>query len=209
MKGLRETIAQRWAPQGDDEVLILDNRDSFVFNLAHRIAELGLSSAVVRSDQIGIEELEALAPKRLILSPGPGHPRDAGITVEVIRKFGVHTPILGICLGHQAIGMAFGAKVRAGEVPRHGVATWVDHLGEGVLAGLPSPFQAARYHSLLVEGLGGTGLRPTAWSEGVVMAMRHESFPIEGVQFHPESILTEQGLLILDGFLRLDSMSSS
>lgn len=202
MPSFKKRLDQRWKPTYRTPLLILDNRDSFVFNLAHRFGELGEKVSVARSDEVKLEELVEIEPQRLVISPGPGHPDEAGLSIEAIRRFSEEIPILGICLGHQAIGRAFGAQVLPGGRPRHGVDTAVTHLGLGVLRGLPTPFQAARYHSLIVEGVEGP-LEVTAWSEGVAMALRHETLPLEGLQFHPESILTELGLQILQNFLRL------
>lgn len=190
----------RWAPSDKGQVLILDNRDSFVFNLAHRLTEVGCTPAVVRSDEIGLAELKELEPSALVISPGPGHPDDAGISVEAIRYFAGKIPILGVCLGHQAIAVAFGGHVEAGGRPMHGMASAVEHDGTGIFAGLRADFPAARYHSLVVTEHS-EALVANAWTDGFVMGLRHRDWPVHGVQFHPESVLTEVGLQLLANFV--------
>jgi len=184
-------------------LLIIDNYDSFTYNLYQYLCELGAEVEVVRNDKISLEEITDMSPAGIIISPGPSTPLEAGISNDVIRQFGPKTPTLGVCLGHQCIGHVYGAKVdQAGEI-RHGKTSMVSHNGAGVLAGLPNPFQAIRYHSLVVfpETMPDT-LEVTAQTEnGLVMGLRHKDYPIEGVQFHPESILTPDGKHLLQNFL--------
>ena len=184
-------------------LLLIDNYDSFTYNLYQYLSELGAEVVTVRNDKTTLEEIEELAPEGIIISPGPCTPREAGISIEVIRRFGPELPILGVCLGHQCIGEAYGATVgRAGEI-RHGKTSLIQHRGEGVLAGLPQPFEAIRYHSLVVypETLP-DGLETTAWTDnGLIMGLRHKEHPVEGVQFHPESIMTPVGKDLLQNFL--------
>ncbi len=184
-------------------ILVVDNYDSFTYNLVQYLGELGADIRVVRNDQADVDELLALAPERIVISPGPGHPDQAGITLEVIRRFGATTPILGVCLGHQAIGRAFGATVARAGRQMHGKTSNIEHDGRGVFAGLSNPFVATRYHSLAVQKDTVPGeLEITAWAEdGEIMGLRHRSLPIEGVQFHPESILTVEGKRLLRNFL--------
>ncbi len=185
-------------------ILLIDNYDSFTYNLYQYLSELGAEVEVVRNDQVTVEEIKAMAPEKIVISPGPGTPKDAGISVPLVRYFSGKTPILGVCLGHQAIGEAFGGIVAgAGEI-LHGKTSMITHRGEGVLRGLPSPFEAIRYHSLAIQkdGFPQKELEVTAESDsGVIMAVRHKHFPVEGVQFHPESILTGVGKDILRNFL--------
>jgi anthranilate synthase/aminodeoxychorismate synthase-like glutamine amidotransferase len=185
-------------------VLVVDNYDSFVYNLVQYLGELGAEPIVHRHDAMTVEEVEALAPDAVLISPGPGRPEDAGISNEVIRRLGgAGTPVLGVCLGHQCIGQVFGGEiVRAPEI-MHGKTSPVHHQGVGVLAGLPDPFEATRYHSLVVEPASMPAvLEVTATTaDGTVMALRHRELPIEGVQFHPESILTSVGKPLLRNFL--------
>jgi anthranilate synthase/aminodeoxychorismate synthase-like glutamine amidotransferase len=186
-------------------ILILDNYDSFVHTVARYLRELGAEVEVVRSDVRTVEEVRERSPEGIVLSPGPRTPAEAGLSVPVVRAMAATTPILGICLGHQVVGEAFGAGIVRAPSPVHGRSSPIHHRGEGILAGLPSPFAAARYHSLVVspERLP-PGLEVTAWTEeGDVMALRHRTLPVWGVQFHPESILTEGGHLLLANFLRL------
>ena len=184
-------------------LLMIDNYDSFTYNLYQYLCELGAEVEVARNDKISLEEIQDMSPQGIIISPGPSTPLEAGISNDVIRQFGPSTPTLGVCLGHQCIGHVYGAKVdQAGEI-RHGKTSMVSHNGAGVLVGLPNPFQAIRYHSLVVfpETMPDT-LEVTAQTEnGLVMGLRHKDYPIEGVQFHPESILTPDGKHLLQNFL--------
>jgi len=184
-------------------LLMIDNYDSFTYNLYQYLCELGAEVEVARNDKISLEEIQDMSPEGIIISPGPSTPLEAGISNDVIRQFGPSTPTLGVCLGHQCIGYVYGAKVdQAGEI-RHGKTSMVSHNGAGVLIGLPNPFQAIRYHSLVVfpETMPDT-LEVTAQTEnGMVMGLRHKDYPIEGVQFHPESILTPDGKHLLQNFL--------
>ena len=194
-------------PTGAPHVLLIDNYDSFTYNLYQYLCELGAKVTVRRNDAITVDEARELEPHAIVISPGPGVPRDAGVSMELIRALGPTTPTLGVCLGHQAIAEAFGGKVGPAPELMHGKASLVHHTGTGVLAGLPSPFSAIRYHSLcaLESGLP-ESLEVTAHSDsGVVMAIKHREYPVEGVQFHPESILTEHGKDLLSNFLRLRS----
>ena len=184
-------------------LLLIDNYDSFTYNLYQYLCELGAETVVRRNDALTVAEVEALAPERVVVSPGPGTPDQAGISAEVVRLVGQHTPVLGICLGHQCIGQAFGGRVvRAGELV-HGKTSAIYHEGAGVLRDLPSPFAAARYHSLIVERATLPAcLEVTAQTAtGLIMGLRHRQLPIQGVQFHPESILTTVGKDLLRNFL--------
>ena len=187
-------------------ILLIDNYDSFTYNLYQYLCELGAEVTVVRNDQATLEELEAMAPERIVISPGPCTPREAGISVPVVRHFAGKTPILGVCLGCQSVGAAFGGTVAgAGEI-LHGKTSLISHDGKGVLRGLPNPFEAIRYHSLAIqrEDFPDDELEITAESDsGVIMAVRHRRHPIEGVQFHPESILTAVGHDVLRNFLEM------
>lgn len=184
-------------------LLMIDNYDSFTYNLYQYLSELGAEVVTVRNDKITLEEIEEMAPEGIIISPGPCTPREAGISKDVIRHFGPRLPTLGVCLGHQCVGEVYGAKVdRAGEI-RHGKTSMVHHQGQGVLKGLPDPFGAIRYHSLVVypETVPDC-LEVTAWTDnGLVMGLRHKEHPVEGVQFHPESIMTPVGKDLLRNFL--------
>lgn len=184
-------------------VLLIDNYDSFTYNLYQYLCELGADVEVVRNDQITVAEVAARHPDRIVISPGPCTPAEAGISVDVIRQLGSQIPILGVCLGHQAIGAAYGGAVVRAPLVMHGKLSPIYHNGQGVFAGLPSPFLATRYHSLIVrrEDLPDE-LEVTAWTEdGLIMGLRHRSQPVEGVQFHPESIMTEGGKQMLANFL--------
>jgi anthranilate synthase/aminodeoxychorismate synthase-like glutamine amidotransferase len=184
-------------------LLVVDNYDSFTYNLVQYLGELGAELLVRRNDEVTADEVEALAPDALVLSPGPGTPAQAGITPALIRRFAGRCPILGVCLGHQAIGEVFGGRVGRAPVPIHGKTSWIHHDGRGVFARLPNPFDATRYHSLVVhrEGLP-ESLEVSAWTaDGLVMGLRHRSAAVEGVQFHPESILTGAGKSLLRNFL--------
>ena len=186
-------------------LLVIDNYDSFTYNLVQYFGELGADPLVKRNDEITPDEIAALKPARIVISPGPGTPNEAGISSEVIRRFGPATPLLGVCLGHQCIGHVFGGDVvRAGRL-MHGKTSPILHHGTGVFAGLPNPFDATRYHSLLVQrSTFPAALEITAeTAEGEIMGLRHREFPIHGVQFHPESILTLEGKRLLQNFLAL------
>lgn len=186
-------------------ILLIDNYDSFVWNLARYVSELGHTRIVVRNDATSLDEIAALAPSHIIVSPGPCSPAEAGISNAVITGFGATVPILGVCLGHQCIGAALGGKVERALLPMHGKISLVGHDGTGVFAGLPDPLRVTRYHSLVVldEGLPET-LRVTARSEeGEIMALQHRAWPLVGVQFHPEAVLTEHGHALLRNFLAI------
>ena len=185
-------------------ILLIDNYDSFTYNLYQYLCELGAEVVVERNDMITLEEVDALFPQGIVVSPGPGTPEDAGISNDLILRFGSRIPVLGVCLGHQCIGHVYGGKVdRAGEI-MHGKTSMVHHDGKGVFEGLPDPFEAIRYHSLAVytEGLPDS-LEVTAWTDGnIIMGLRHKIYPVEGVQFHPESIMTAVGKDLLGNFLK-------
>jgi anthranilate synthase component II len=184
-------------------LLMIDNYDSFTYNLVQYLGELGAELLVYRNDAITVDEVERLAPSGIVVSPGPGAPRDAGISVPVIHRCADRVPILGVCLGHQAIGEVYGGIVERGPVPVHGKTALIHHDGRGVFAGLPNPFEATRYHSLVVRRAGLPAcLEVSAESDdGLVMGLRHRELPVEGVQFHPESILTDSGKALLGNFL--------
>ena len=191
------------------KILLLDNYDSFTYNLAQYLGELGHAPVVRRNDEISLGEIEAMAPERIVISPGPGRPEDAGISVEVIRRVGQRIPVFGVCLGHQAIGFAFGGDVGRAPVLMHGKVSKVQHDGKGVFAGVSQPFVAGRYHSLVVNEPAPASLEITARTEdGVVMGLRHRQWPLHGVQFHPESVLTGEGRKILRNFLELSCSAS-
>jgi len=187
-------------------LLVIDNYDSFTYNLVQYLGELGTKPIVRRNNEITPDGIAALKPSQIVISPGPGRPEQAGITLEVIKRFGPHIPVLGVCLGHQAIGMAFGGSVVRATSPMHGKTSTIKHDGKGLFAGIASPFTVARYHSLIVERAGlPDDLEISAQTEddGTVMALRHRRFPIHGVQFHPESIMTREGAHLLRNFLSL------
>jgi len=191
-------------------ILVIDNYDSFTYNLVQYLGELGTEPFVRRNNEITLAEIAALKPERIVISPGPGRPEQAGITLDVIKNFGPTIPLLGVCLGHQAIGMAFGGLVVRATAPMHGKTSTVSHDGRGVFTGIASPFTVGRYHSLVVQKAGlPTALEISAQTEddGTIMALRHREFPIHGVQFHPESILTREGQHLLRNFLKVGSPS--
>ncbi len=189
-------------------LLLIDNYDSFTYNIAQYLGELGAEVRVVRNDAVGLDDIEAMAPRRIVLSPGPRTPDQAGITLAAVDRFAGRIPMLGVCLGHQSIGQAFGGKVVRAKRVMHGKLSAVHHTGEGVFAGLASPFDAVRYHSLAIgRDSVPDCLEVTAWTEDAsggreeIMGLRHRRFALEGVQFHPESILSEHGRRLLGNFL--------
>jgi len=190
-------------------ILLIDNYDSFTYNIKQYIEELGSRCEVYRNDAISLEEIRSLDPTGIVISPGPGDPDSAGITLDLIREFSGEIPILGVCLGHQAIGQAFGGRVVRAPCPTHGKVSTITHQGKGVFAGVQSPFRAARYHSLMIEKeFLPACIEVTAESEdGVIMGIRHRSKKVEGVQFHPESIATEYGHEFLRNLLKLSLTS--
>ena len=192
-------------------LLMIDNYDSFTYNLVQYLGELGAEVRVVRNDAITLEEVEALAPSQIVISPGPCTPNEAGISVPLIEKFAGEIPILGVCLGHQAIGQAFGGRIVRSQRVMHGKLSSITHGGEGVFAGLPSPFRATRYHSLAIDpATFPAALTVTARADdGEIMGVRHREFAVEGVQFHPEAILTEHGRRLLDNFLRAEEAAGA
>ena len=189
-------------------LLMIDNYDSFTFNLVQYLQTLGAEVKVVRNDALGVDEIAALQPSHIVVSPGPCTPNEAGVSLEVIRRLGAATPVLGVCLGHQSIGQVYGGNViRAGNI-MHGKTSKIRHEGKGVFAGLPDGYEATRYHSLVVDKATlPAELEITAWTENAdgsmeeIMGLRHREHPVEGVQFHPESILTEHGHALLKNFL--------
>lgn len=185
-------------------VLVLDNYDSFTYNLVQYLGELGADVRVVRNDEMTVDQIAALSPGRIVISPGPGRPEDAGVTMSLIQRLGQTTPILGVCLGHQAIGAVFGGSVIRAKTPMHGKTSTIEHVGRGVFTGLETPLVASRYHSLIVadEGLP-ADLEVTARTtdDKAIMGLRHRTWPVHGVQFHPESILTGEGRRMLRNFL--------
>lgn len=184
-------------------LLMIDNYDSFTYNLVQYFGELGQEVKVVRNDQIELAEVAELAPERIVISPGPCTPNEAGISVPLIQEFAGKIPLLGVCLGHQSIGQAFGGKIVHAKELMHGKTSMIHHEGKGVFRGLPSPFEATRYHSLVVERTSLPDcLEVTAWTEDdEIMGLRHTGLAVEGVQFHPESILSEHGHQLLKNFL--------
>jgi anthranilate synthase component 2 len=189
-------------------LLMIDNYDSFTYNLVQYLQSLGAEVKVVRNDAMTVDEIAKLAPERIVISPGPCTPNEAGVSLEIIERLGANTPILGVCLGHQSLGQAYGGNViRAGRI-MHGKTSRIRHEGKGVFAGLPDAYEATRYHSLVVERSSlPDALEVTAWTENddgsfeEIMGLRHREYPVEGVQFHPESILTEHGHALLKNFL--------
>ena len=189
-------------------VFVLDNYDSFTYNLVQYLGELGAKVEVRRNDEVTVEEIEAMQPERIVISPGPCTPQEAGISIELIRHFAGKLPLLGVCLGHQAIGAAFGGQVVRAKNLMHGKTSQVEHDGKTIFRGLSSPMTATRYHSLIVaeDGLP-NDLEVSAWTSDkddtrVIMGLRHRKFPVEGVQFHPESVLTEEGKKLVKNFLQ-------
>ena len=194
-------------------VLMIDNYDSFTWNLVQYLQVLGAEVKVIRNDELSVPQIEALAPERIVISPGPCTPNEAGVSVELIRQLGASTPILGVCLGHQSLGQCYGGEVVRAKTIMHGKTSRIRHEGKGVFAGLPDDFDATRYHSLVVaRGTLPDCLEITAWTEAhddaagatvfdEIMGLRHREHPVEGVQFHPESILTEHGHALLKNFL--------
>ncbi|MFC1993413.1 anthranilate synthase component II [Chloroflexota bacterium] len=184
-------------------LLLIDNYDSFTYNLFQYLSELGEEVVVVRNDKTTLEEIDRMKPQRIVISPGPSTPLRAGISNEVIKYFGPHLPILGVCLGHQCIGYSYGGSIEQANVIMHGKSSLIHHKSQGVFNGLPDPFSAIRYHSLIVQRDGLPDcLEVTAWTDdGTIMGLRHNQHPVEGVQFHPESFMTEAGKDILKNFL--------
>ena len=185
-------------------VLIIDNYDSFTYNLVQHLGELGADLRVLRNDAIALDAVEEIAPNSIVISPGPGLPQDAGFTVELIQRWSSRVPILGVCLGHQAIGVAFGADIGPAPVLLHGKTSLITHDGKGVFAGMPAPFEAGRYHSLVLsknEWPQEIVVTATCENDGTIMGIRHRSLPVHGVQFHPESVLTNDGRALLENFL--------
>ena len=189
-------------------LLMIDNYDSFTYNLVQYLAELGEEVRVVRNDALSVDDIRRLAPARIVISPGPGTPDQAGVSLQLLEKLGAQIPILGVCLGHQSIGQVFGGKVIRAQRIMHGKTSMIHHTGKGVFASLPNPFEATRYHSLVVEKSSlPSCLEVTAWTQNddgsidEIMGLRHKTLPIEGVQFHPESILTQHGHDLLRNFL--------
>ena len=187
-------------------LLVIDNYDSFTYNLVQYLGELGAEIRVHRNDQVTVDEVVAMHPERVVISPGPGRPEDAGVTLELIRRLGATTPILGVCLGHQAIGMVYGGTVCRARTPMHGKTSAVVHDGKGVFKGISDPFEAGRYHSLILSGddvPADLEIVARARDEGIIMGVRHRAHPVHGVQFHPESVLTNEGQRILKNFIEL------
>ena len=189
-------------------LLMIDNYDSFTYNLVQYFGELGQAVKVIRNDDLSVNDIEALKPERIVISPGPCTPNEAGVSLEVLEKLSGSVPILGVCLGHQSLGQAFGGKVIRAKTIMHGKTSLMHHKGQGVFFGLPSPFEATRYHSLVVEKESLPDcLEITAWTENEdgsfdeIMGLRHKTLPVQGVQFHPESILTQHGHAMLKNFL--------
>jgi para-aminobenzoate synthetase component II len=186
-------------------ILLLDNYDSFTYNLAQYLGQMSQKLEVRRNDQITLDEIAAMRPERILISPGPCTPQEAGISIQLIQRFAAEIPILGVCLGHQAIGAAFGGKIIRAQKLMHGKTSEIEHDGRGVFENLPKPFTATRYHSLIVER---KSLPPdleisAETDDGVIMGLRHRKFRVEGVQFHPESVLTASGFDLLKNFLKI------
>jgi anthranilate synthase component 2 len=186
-------------------VFVLDNYDSFTYNLVQYMGELGAEMTIRRNDELTVDEVEALAPERILLSPGPCTPQEAGISIELIRRFAGRTPILGVCLGHQAIGAAFGGDVIRAPKLMHGKTSEVEHDGKTIFSGIATPMTCTRYHSLIVseKNLPGELEISARTADGTIMGLRHRKYPVEGVQFHPESVLTDDGKQLIKNFLEL------
>jgi anthranilate synthase component II len=187
-------------------VLVIDNYDSFTYNLVQYFGELGADVRVRRNDEVTVGEVEAMQPAQIVISPGPGRPEEAGVSLEMIRHFGPTTPLLGVCLGHQAIGVVYGGTVCRAASPMHGKTSTVVHDGKGVFSGVAAPFQAGRYHSLVIQAnTVPSELEVSARTreDETIMGVRHRRYPVHGVQFHPESVLTDEGMRILKNFLDL------
>jgi anthranilate synthase/aminodeoxychorismate synthase-like glutamine amidotransferase len=185
-------------------VLVIDNYDSFTYNLVQYLGELGAEIRVRRNNEVTVSEVAAMQPAQILISPGPGRPDDAGVSMEIIRRFGPTTPLLGVCLGHQAIGQVYGGTVCRASVPMHGKTSTVVHDGKGVFSGIAAPIQAGRYHSLIIASPSVPAELEVAArtkDDGTIMAVRHRKYPVHGVQFHPESVLTDEGKRILRNFL--------
>jgi anthranilate synthase/aminodeoxychorismate synthase-like glutamine amidotransferase len=185
-------------------VLVIDNYDSFTYNLVQYLGELGADVQVMRNDLVSVADVAAARPERIVISPGPGRPEDAGVTMAVIKELGRTIPVLGVCLGHQAIGAVFGGLVVRAAVPMHGKTSTIEHDGRGVFSGISGPFPASRYHSLVVAEAdlpGDLEVSARTREDGVIMGLRHRTWPVHGVQFHPESILTGEGRKILENFI--------
>ena len=186
-------------------ILLIDNYDSFVYNIYQYLGELGASVSIFRNDKISVDEIVSMHPEKIIISPGPCTPSESGLSVEIIRAFGANTPLLGVCLGHQCIGAAYGGRIIKMDRVWHGKTSEIHHNGENVFKNIPDPFVATRYHSLVLEKeTCPDALEVTAWTDdGTIMGLRHKTYPVYGVQFHPESILTNEGKKILQNFIDL------
>ncbi len=187
-------------------ILVIDNYDSFTYSLVQYLGELGATLRVRRNNEVTIDEISTMAPERIVISPGPGRPENAGVSVDVIRRFGPTIPILGVCLGHQAIGVVYGGTVCRAQAPMHGKTSTVVHDGKGVFSGIGAPFQAGRYHSLVIANDNvppQLEIAARTKEDDTIMAVRHRTYPVHGVQFHPESVLTEEGRHLLRNFLEL------
>lgn len=186
-------------------ILVLDNYDSFTYNLVQYLGVLGADMKIVRNDQCTVDEMAAWAPEKILVSPGPCSPKEAGISCDVIERFGGEVPVFGVCLGHQCVGQVYGGRVVRADRLMHGKTSDIEHDGQGVLAGMPNPFEATRYHSLIVEreSLPDCLAVTAETSQGEIMGLQHRELPVYGVQFHPESILTDSGMKILENFLAL------
>ena len=194
-------------------VFVIDNYDSFTYNLVQYLGELGARVVVRRNDEVSVDEIAAMGPERIVVSPGPGRPENAGVTLEAITRLGPRIPVLGVCLGHQAIGLAFGGRVVRAPTPMHGKTSTIRHDGRGIFRGVSNPFDAARYHSLIVERsslpeelevAAETVEAAGGLQSGLVMALRHRRYPVHGVQFHPESIMTDPGMRLIENFLAIE-----